>query len=417
MKRHRVVAKFEKENSFSEKVKDLIKMIKHRLEPIRKKGLMRSCIDLWQYIKNQTKIIRYELTHLGETNWNLALYHFDQQNMNDALFRLKLLKFWGYKGKGAEDIYYYIGRCYLERLQFEKAKKYLMAYENLGQKGGSFDKDNKQKETKYCLYLINNDVRAIENLALIPSSIIAHRFNSLAARYNALCIEGRAHSPQAELSNLIMSSVKTSPGKRYRVLDLGCGTGVIGHMCVAGGLGFVGNIVGVDLALEMLKIARTIMVNDKQAYQELVQDNAWSYLASLSSKDDGRYDIIIASDLITYCARVEDLMKMSINILNEEGIIALAFRSLSTSDSGQMKVEQPGREEERDSNRPVHFNTTSEQFIYSCEFVKKIALGLGLQILQEREVSFANLDQGVVMVLVKKGKAEDITVAIEKEKP
>jgi 2-polyprenyl-3-methyl-5-hydroxy-6-metoxy-1,4-benzoquinol methylase len=74
------------------------------------------------------------------------------------------------------------------------------------------------------------------------------------ARNMALFLEARGHAPdQQQLYTAIVTALDPQAGAR--VLDLGCGTGIIARH-LAGRVGTAGVVVGVDLSETMLDVAR-----------------------------------------------------------------------------------------------------------------------------------------------------------------
>ncbi|WPX96550.1 Putative tetratricopeptide repeat-containing protein [Candidatus Bandiella woodruffii] len=69
--------------------------------------------------KNFIHETKKKLDNLSKTNFDLGLYHFNKGNINDAIFRFKILKRFDDK---YEDLDYLLGRCYFEKSKYDKAK-------------------------------------------------------------------------------------------------------------------------------------------------------------------------------------------------------------------------------------------------------------------------------------------------------
>lgn len=99
--------------------------------------------------------------------------------------------------------------------------------------------------------------------------------------------------------------------KFNNILDLGCGTGLVGQE-IAQRLAY-SSLVGVDIAEQMLAKAQ-----DKHVYDELHNMEIVEYLTQ-AVYQDLKYDLIISVDVFMYIGELSNLFKASANALNPSG--------------------------------------------------------------------------------------------------
>ena len=121
-----------------------------------------------------------------------------------------------------------------------------------------------------------------------PPGFMRHLFDDFASHYDDTMLNKlsyRAHLNLRELANRVLP-VRERP---WRVLDLGCGTGLVGE--AFRGLAKGGRIDGIDLAPRMIEAARS-----RGVYDDLTLGDIESVLAA-----PGRsYDLILAADTMIY---------------------------------------------------------------------------------------------------------------------
>lgn len=109
-----------------------------------------------------------------------------------------------------------------------------------------------------------------------------------------------------ELVAEAIGKVYPLPGKRLRVLDAGCGTGLCGQHLIS----HAAELTGVDLSAQMLAKADL-----RQCYDRLIKAELTAYLKSMRAA----YDLIVSADTLCYFGALEDVLRAAYNALDAEG--------------------------------------------------------------------------------------------------
>lgn len=106
------------------------------------------------------------------------------------------------------------------------------------------------------------------------------------------------------------------PIEKWDVLDLGCGTGLVGLEIAP----FVRQLVGVDLSARMLEKA-----NARNLYQRLVCSDL---LAMMRGERASSYDVIIAADVFVYLGKLDEILVEIKRLLRPGGVFAFSVEDL-----------------------------------------------------------------------------------------
>lgn len=107
----------------------------------------------------------------------------------------------------------------------------------------------------------------------------------------------------------------------YRILDLGCGTGLCGQEF----RGQCQTLVGVDLSPRMLGFAA-----QKAIYHQLHEADILDYLRQEPAQS---FDLLLAADVLNYLGRLEPLLKAAFESLSAEGCL------LATVERGEVEFD------------------------------------------------------------------------------
>ncbi|MFT3790978.1 MAG: methyltransferase domain-containing protein [Rudaea sp.] len=160
-----------------------------------------------------------------------------------------------------------------------------------------------------------------------PAALVAELFDGLAARFEKHLVGRLQYRVPDRVADLVLAR---HPDRKLDLLDLGCGTGLLG-LC----LGRIdGALVGVDLSARMLDQAAPLGI-----YDTLRQGDA---LAELRETPADRYDGIAACDVFIYIGDVSDLISAAFRALRPGGMMIFSCEEADASE-GPLRLRPSGR--------------------------------------------------------------------------
>lgn len=158
------------------------------------------------------------------------------------------------------------------------------------------------------------DVLSGQLSAQAPVSYVSKVFDDYADRFDQ-------HLQQVleyKIPSLIAQELKpvfASSSVPWRVLDLGCGTGLVGQEIAS----FVTHLVGVDLSEKMLLKAQA-----RQIYHRLVQSD----LISMTHQEPSTsYHLVTAADVFVYLGQLDQIMAETSRLLPAGGIFCFSVEA------------------------------------------------------------------------------------------
>lgn len=148
------------------------------------------------------------------------------------------------------------------------------------------------------------------------------------------------------INHYLESIYSTSRERKLRILDLGCGTGLCGEFLC--NFALPRGLEGIDLSSKMLEVA-----NSKQLYSKLIKSDINSYLELNNTKDFHTYDLIVASDVLTYMGALEEVFENINKSLSPEGRIIFSIS-------------------ENTENKNSYFLHMSGRFLHSLSYIKNV---------------------------------------------
>lgn len=109
--------------------------------------------------------------------------------------------------------------------------------------------------------------------------------------------------------------VAEQPPRNGSMLDLGCGTGLVGALYRP----LCGRLIGVDVSPGMIEQAR-----EKGVYDELVAAELMDYLAA---EIDARHELVLAADVFVYCSDLAPIAAAVSRVLAPYGLFAFTVET------------------------------------------------------------------------------------------
>lgn len=160
-----------------------------------------------------------------------------------------------------------------------------------------------------------------------PAALVAELFDGLAERFEKHLVGRLQYHVPHRVADIVLDRC---PQRRLDLLDLGCGTGLLG-LCLGR---LDGMLVGVDLSARMLDQAAPLAI-----YGELRQGDA---LAELRHTPMERYDCIAACDVFIYVGDLSDLVPAAFRALRPGGALIFSCEE-AHADEGALRLRTSGR--------------------------------------------------------------------------
>jgi predicted TPR repeat methyltransferase len=157
-------------------------------------------------------------------------------------------------------------------------------------------------------------------------SFVRDLFESYAPYYDEHMLEQLGYRAPELLCNTLADVLNGAP--KLRVLDLGCGTGLVGSRLRPQ----AAQLIGVDLAQGMLNRARALACYDRLECCDVVE--------YLRKQQQATQDLVIAADLFIYFADLEETFAAIKRVLQPGGIFAF---TVEEHRSGGWSVGPSGR--------------------------------------------------------------------------
>ncbi len=180
--------------------------------------------------------------------------------------------------------------------------------------------------------------------ARVPNECIEQLYARFSSFYDANVYEELGSQAPSRLAEVIDSVTKKRPS--LSVLDLGCGTGVSGEHLKSR----ASRLVGVDLSVEMVEIARERMIYDELEVAEITE---WL------QQSEERFDVIVACDSLIYFGDLTQVIAPAAGLLREGGIIAFSV--------------------ERSVGPPYHL-MDSGRYVHHVDHIDDVARDVGLKV-------------------------------------
>ena len=164
-----------------------------------------------------------------------------------------------------------------------------------------------------------------------PSPDFARKvFDNMAEDFDYVLLENLKYKGP-DFAEKLLSKSGVPELKSKAVLDLGCGTGLLGKVLKRYSKKF-GMLTGVDVSPKMLDVARK-----KAVYDRLEQQDILTYLKNAKVN----FDIIACMDVFVYFGDVQPVLQSVHNVLKKDGVFL--FSVVSGVDNRPYTLEPSGR--------------------------------------------------------------------------
>lgn len=150
-----------------------------------------------------------------------------------------------------------------------------------------------------------------------PREYVSHLFDLYADRFDEHLQGELAYAAPGQLAAMLAEH--TAPASGWRVLDLGCGTGLVGaelaDRCQ--------DLVGVDLSAAMLAKAKA-----RGGYTRLMHGDVRQIM---EAEAGGSFDIVVAADVFIYVGRIDEVVAHARRLLANDGLLAFTVESMESA--------------------------------------------------------------------------------------
>ncbi len=154
-------------------------------------------------------------------------------------------------------------------------------------------------------YILQGISQSAETPDAAPKEYIAHLFDQYALYYDKHLQTHLKYQVPQQLYEALSRNIEL-PLSTWKILDLGCGTGLSGVLLKK----HASELIGVDLSSKMLDLAE-----QKNLYDQLIEADIREYLDQ--HKD---FDLILASDVFSYHGALDVLFKSAYSALKQSGL-------------------------------------------------------------------------------------------------
>lgn len=172
--------------------------------------------------------------------------------------------------------------------------------------------DPENEEVQYILSALCQEDAGFEKA---PSGYVTHLFDQYAGHYNEHLVKMLKYQLPKKVELLLYEHYK--PRSNLRILDLGCGTGLMGSVLQP----FAKVLDGVDLSPNML-----LEASKTARYHHLEEMDCLDYLSQCEP-----YDMIIALELCPYLGDLTPLLKSVQNALSPKGVFIMSIEKTGQS--------------------------------------------------------------------------------------
>lgn len=269
---------------------------------------------------------KYRMHHLPQINYEIGRAMLAEGRGRDAVMRLRLAT---WLAPQHQPSWYELGAAYLSLSMRDKATAAFAQ---------SYKLNTHHEETRFMLAAIDPAILPEAKRPLsMPSSIASDYFERLAPDYDRMQSARNYRAPMAAETSL---RAFLEPNRiNHRLLDLGCGTGLVGTLMAP----FCEEITGVDIARRMLSLAsERRRENKSRVYTEAFQADLRLYLPDVKEP----FELITAVDVFGYVGDLGLIFEQAAHALVPGGLFLFQCEPYQGAGFGMLpKVSRFGHNE------------------------------------------------------------------------
>jgi predicted TPR repeat methyltransferase len=237
--------------------------------------------------------------------------------------------------------------------------EYTGARKNLGNRFQEQGQLDKTVENDHQTIRLDSKIESAEHLIAAltartperaPSQYIEKLFDGYANKFDTHLVQDLEYKIPSELIALL-KQVMEFPDREWDVLDLGCGTGLVGLEISPQAR----QLVGVDLSTKMLARAHA-----RNVYHRLVHSDL---LPMMRGEKASSYDVIIAADVFVYLGMLDEIVFESRRLLRAGGYFMFSVEALDALPSALIDLE----------SKPDYKLNQSGRYAHSANYLEKLA--------------------------------------------
>lgn len=194
-----------------------------------------------------------------------------------------------------------------------------------------------------------------------PPAYVEQLFDEYADKFESHLVTELKYSVPQQMA-VLLQGIDRSDSRKWSVLDLGCGTGLLGAEVAP----LAYRLVGVDLSSKMLAKAGALNL-----YHRLTQ---MDLLEMMQEEAAASYDLVAATDVFVYVGKLDALFAQARRVLSPDGLFAFSVESLEAPVQ-DYRLQSTGR------------------YAHSMQYLCQLAGQCGFDMLVSREIH-VRMDQG-----------------------
>ena len=207
--------------------------------------------------------------------------------------------------------------------------------------------------------LASIDEGATSEVKALDADYVGSLFDGYSSRFESELVDVLQYKGHTLVYEALVTALKRlgrSPLTIKKVIDLGCGTGLLGEL-IANEMPWV-ELSGVDLSARMVEISRERQSRRGNVYTSVNQEDAATYLSTIKIHS---IDAILASDVFIYVGDISNLLAESSKCLGKDGVLGFTVENYYGGPG--LKLLKSGR------------------FGHSLSYIKQVVLENGFEVL------------------------------------